>query len=71
MCSLQLKRYTFCITSTAYATIGTTRIHHVYKPDFNGQLSFLPRPEVETRLKLLRNLFEDINEKLPLTRTLI
>jgi len=38
MCSLYLpmKRYPVCITfiPTAYATIDTTIIHHVYKPDF-------------------------------------
>ena len=36
MCSLYLpmKKYSFCITftATAYSTIDTTVIHHVYKP---------------------------------------
>ena len=37
-----MKRYFFCITSTptAYATIDTTIIHHVYKPDFSSLRSF-------------------------------
>ena len=38
MCSLYvpMNRHPVCITSmhTAYATIDTTIIHHVYKPDF-------------------------------------
>ena len=38
MCSLYLltKKYSFCInlTPTTYATIDTTIICHVYKPDF-------------------------------------
>jgi len=33
---LPMKRHPVCITSTAtaYATIDTAIIHHVYKPDF-------------------------------------
>ena len=42
MCSLPMKRYTFCITSTAYATNETTRMYHVYKPDFISLLSVVP-----------------------------
>ena len=44
MCSLYLpmKRHPVCITSTttAYATIDTTIIHHVYKPDFFSLRSY-------------------------------
>ena len=34
------EKYSFCIifTPTAYATIDTTKIHYVYKPDFEGRL---------------------------------
>ena len=44
MCSLYLpmKRHPVCITSTytAYATIDTTIINHVYKPDFSSLRSY-------------------------------
>jgi len=33
-----MKRYSFCIISTVYATIDTTKIYHVYKPDFSSLL---------------------------------
>ena len=37
-----MKRYYLCITftPTTYATIDTTVIHHVYKPDFAVYLPF-------------------------------
>ena len=38
-----MKRYSFCITSTTYATNDTTIIYHVYKPDFSSRLSLLPK----------------------------
>ena len=42
-------RFMYTFTPTAYATIETTIIHHVYKPEFSLR-SFLPRPEVGTCL---------------------
>jgi len=39
-----MKRYSFCITSTAYATDDTTSVHRDFKPEF--LLSPLPPPEV-------------------------
>ena len=68
MCSLYLpmKRYSLCInfSSTACATIGTTIIYYVYKPDFSSRRSFLPRPEVVTCLPSNRrpcsNLLSDL-----------
>jgi len=37
-----MERHPVCITSTptAYATIDTTIIHHVYKPDFSSIRSY-------------------------------
>ena len=61
MCTLPMKRYSYCITSTAYTTNDTTRIHHDYKPDFSSMRSFLPRPEVGSCLTSNRRprLFND------------
>ena len=39
-----MKIYSFCITfiRTAYVTNNTTKIHHVYKPDFAACVPFFP-----------------------------